>query len=114
MLAVRVGIDYALFIVGRYREQLGAGSKVAAAAGASVATAGRAVLLAGGTVICSILGLWLADLPFAGWLGTASALAVGVAVLAAVTLLPALIGLLGRRVEGLKVTHGASRDSAGA
>jgi RND superfamily putative drug exporter len=57
MLALGVGIDYALFIVSPYREHLGAGSQAAAAAGASMATAGRAVLLAGGTVICSILGL---------------------------------------------------------
>jgi RND superfamily putative drug exporter len=103
MLGLGVGIDYSLFIVTRFREELARQQNAVAAVGNALATSGRAVLFAGATVIGSILGLWLADLPFAGWLGTAAAITVGVIVLGAVTLLPALLGVLGRRIEGLKV-----------
>lgn len=99
MLGLGAGIDYALFISNRFREQLRIGHSVVESVGIALATAGRAVLFAGLTVVISILGLWLADFPFLTWMATSAVFAVTVTILAAVTLLPALLGLLGRRIE---------------
>ena len=99
MLGLGAGIDYALFISNRFREQLRLGHSVVESVGIALATAGRAVLFAGLTVVISILGLWLADFPFLTWMATSAVFAVAVTILAAVTLLPALLGLLGRGIE---------------
>ncbi len=101
MLGLGVGIDYALFIVTRYREGLSRGLPVEDAVGRAIATSGQAVLFAGSTVLVAIWGLWVSGVPFIGLVGTASSLAVAVAVAAALTLLPALLGVIGRRIDAL-------------
>lgn len=99
MVGLGVGIDYALFIVSRHREHLAAGVPVAESVGRSMATAGRAVVFAGGTVVVAILGLVFAGLPFVTAGGVGISAVVLVMVLAATTLLPALLGLAGDRVQ---------------
>ena len=103
MIGLGVGIDYALFIVTRHRQQLAQRHAVEDAAGRAMATAGQAVLFAGATVIVAIFGLWIAGIPFVGLLGTAAAIVVAVAVLAALTLLPALLGFAGRSIDRFRV-----------
>ena len=98
MVGLGVGIDYALFVLARHREFLADGAEVADAAARAVATAGRPVVFAGGTVVVSILGLAVAGVPFLTVGGLAVSFTVLVMVLASVTLLPAFLGLAGRRV----------------
>ncbi|MCC7087825.1 MAG: MMPL family transporter [Chloroflexi bacterium] len=113
MLGLGVGIDYSLFIVARFRENVFSGHSAEEAAGIAIATAGKSVAFAGGVVIVSLLGLGLMGIPFVGWIGLASAAMVAVAVLAALTLLPALLGVTGgaivraarRRTDAQRVAH---------
>ncbi|MEZ5246018.1 MAG: MMPL family transporter [Acidimicrobiales bacterium] len=98
MIGLGVGIDYALFVLSRHRDQLDAGMDVEESIGRTNATAGQAVVVAGGTVVVAILGLQLAGIPFVAALGYSASLVVAIAVLVAVTLLPALLALAGRRV----------------
>jgi len=95
MISLGVGIDYALFIVVRYRTQRHDGVGHEAALGTAVATAGAAVLFAGGTVAIGLGGLLLAGLPLLTSLGWTAAVAVGLGVAAAVGFLPAVLGLVG-------------------
>ncbi|HEX4819166.1 MAG TPA: MMPL family transporter, partial [Acidimicrobiales bacterium] len=99
MIGLGVGIDYALFVVTRHRQQLHEGMSVADSAGTANATAGQAVLFAGGTVVIAILGLQIAGLPSITMMGVATAIVVAVAMVAAVTLLPALLGLAGTKID---------------
>ena len=99
MLGLGVGIDYALFIVTRYRELVGAGRSRPDAAGWAMDTAGRAVLFAGITVVISLLGMVVIGLGFVRGLAVGAACAVAVTLVASLTLLPALLGLVGERVE---------------
>ena len=103
MVGLGVGIDYALFIVTRHRQQLHEGMSVADAAGTANATAGQAVLFAGTTVVIAILGLFLAGLPAVTMLGVSVAIVVVVAMIAAVTLLPGLLGLAGTKIDKLSI-----------
>jgi len=103
MVGLGVGIDYALFIVTRHRQHLHAGMPVDVAAGRANATAGQAVLFAGTTVVIAILGLFLAGLPAITSMGVAIALVVIVAMIAAVTLLPGLLGLAGTKIDRLSI-----------
>ena len=103
MIGLGVGIDYALFVVTRHRQHLRSGASVIDAAGAATATAGHAVLFAGGTVVIAILGLAIADLPQVTMMGAAIAIIVIIAMIAAVTLLPALLGLAGTRIDKLSI-----------
>ena len=117
MVGLGVGIDYALFLVTRHREFLAQGITVVEAAGRAVATAGQAVIFAGGTVVIAILGLGLAGVPFMTAAGVATSLIVLLMVLAAVTLLPAFLGLAGPWINriGIHRRHvGASVDDSGA
>lgn len=98
MLGLAVGIDYSLFILSRHRNQLANGMDPEESAGVSVGTAGNAVVFAGGTVIVALLGLYLVNIPFLSVMGTAAAGAVAIAVLAAVTLLPAFMGMMGPKL----------------
>ncbi|TWG93457.1 RND superfamily putative drug exporter [Nocardioides sp. J9] len=100
MVGIGVGIDYALFVVTRHRENLALGMPVAESAGLALATAGQAVVFAGGTVVVAILGLLVAGIPFVTGGGVAISAMVLVMVLASVTLLPALLSLVGHRVDG--------------
>ncbi|TDC71239.1 MMPL family transporter [Micromonospora sp. KC606] len=99
MLGLGAGIDYALFVVTRFRTALADGLPTVPAAGRAVATAGHAVLFAGATVVVAILGLLFTGIPFVGAMGVAAALTVAAMMLAALTLLPALLGLLGPHVN---------------
>ena len=103
MIGLGVGIDYSLFIVTRYRENLATGLDVEAAVGRSVATAGSAVLFAGTTVVIAICGLLISGIPYVARLGYMAGLVVAVMMLAALTLLPAIIGAVGHGIDRWKV-----------
>ncbi|MGW8766131.1 MMPL family transporter [Streptomyces sp. NPDC055815] len=98
MVGLGVGIDYALFVLARHREYLARGLDPHEAAGRAVATAGRPVVFAGGTVVVSILGLAVANVPFMTVGGFAVSIVVLIMVLASVTLLPAFLGAAGPRL----------------
>ena len=115
MIGLGVGIDYSLFIVTRYRENIADGMTIEAAAGHSVATAGQAVLFAGCTVVIAICGLAISGIPYVAKLGYMAALVVAVMMLAAITLLPAVIGLVGKNIDRWRVPSLIHhRDGAGA
>lgn len=99
MIGLGVGIDYALFIVTRYQEHLRAGESVTESVAASLDTAGRAVLFAGVTVVVSLLGMVLMGISFVTGLALAAATTVLLTMIGSVTLLPALIGLAGQRIQ---------------
>ena len=103
LLGLAVGIDYALFMVGRFREELAAGAAVAEAVETTVATAGRSIFFSGITVVVGLLGLMIIPYMSLRSMGLGGALVVLVSVLAALTLLPALLGVLGPRVNSLRV-----------
>ena len=103
MIGLGVGIDYALFIVTRHRQHLHEGMSVEDSAGTAIATAGQAVLFAGTTVVIAILGLFLAGLPAISSMGVSVALVVTVAMAAAITLLPGLLGLAGTKIDKLSI-----------
>ncbi|ADB30385.1 MMPL domain protein [Kribbella flavida DSM 17836] len=98
MLGLAVGIDYALFISSRHRSQLAEGMDPEESVARSTATAGSAVLFAGATVVIALAGLSLVGVPFLTAMGLAAAATVLTAVLVALTLLPAMLGFVGRRV----------------
>ena len=98
MLGLAVGIDYALFIINRHRQELRSGADVQTAVATAVGTAGSAVLVAGLTVVIALAGLSVVGIPFLTQMGVAAAATVVVAVLVAVTLVPAVLGFLGLRV----------------
>ena len=110
LLGLAVGIDYALFMVGRFREELAAGRTVAEAVETTVATAGRSIFFSGITVVVGLLGLM--SIPYMSMrsMGLGGALVVFVSVLAALTLLPAMLGMLGPRVDSLRVIGRRSGD----
>ena len=99
MIGLGVGIDYALFIVTRYREELHDGRGHADATAVAINTAGRAVLFAGTTVVISLMGMLIMGLAFVNGLAIGSAVVVFITMIASVTLLPALLGFAGGRVE---------------
>ena len=99
MIGLGVGIDYALFIVTRYREALHDGLSVEESVIEAIDTSGRAVVFAGVTVIVALLGLLTVGLPFVSGFSVAMAIGVGVMVVASVTLLPALLAMTGRRID---------------
>jgi putative drug exporter of the RND superfamily len=99
MLGLAVGIDYSLFILSRHRTQLALGEDPLESAATSVGTAGNAVVFAGLTVIIALLGLFVVGIPFLSVMGASAAFAVAVAIAAAITLLPALMGVLGESLR---------------
>ncbi|MFE0591688.1 MMPL family transporter [Micromonospora echinospora] len=102
MLGLAVAIDYALFIVSRYRHEVAEGRDLIEAAGRAIGTAGSAVVFAGLTVIIALAGLAVVGIPFLTEMGVAAAGTVAVAVLIALTLLPAMLGIAGRKVAATK------------
>ncbi|MER6807608.1 MMPL family transporter, partial [Streptomyces sp. NPDC000678] len=98
MLGLAVGIDYALFITSRFRDERARGSEPEEAAGRAVGTAGSAVVFAGATVFIALVGLGVVGIPELTRMGLGGAGAVALAVLVALTLVPALFGFFGRRV----------------
>ncbi len=105
MLGLGAGIDYALLIIGRYREQVAAGDSRRDASAKSAATSGASVVAAGLVVMLAIAGLLVIGVPFIGKLGLASAIAVAAVVISALTVLPILIGLFGRFLVPRKPEH---------
>jgi putative drug exporter of the RND superfamily len=98
MLGLGVGIDYALFLVTKHRVLLRRGFDVPESAGRTAGTAGAGMVFAGGTLVAAVSGLVLTGISFLAWLGFAAAVIVTIAVAAALTLVPALFGIMGERV----------------
>ena len=112
MIGLGVAIDYALFIVTRFRQELANGHSPLEAAVTAGSTAGRAVVFAGTTVAISISGLALVGIPFVALMGYGSAIAVVVAVGTAVTLLPAVLAMVGHRVDRWRLPFVRTRSTA--
>ncbi|NNF54065.1 MAG: MMPL family transporter [Acidimicrobiales bacterium] len=115
MVGLGVGIDYALFLVTRYREFLARGLPVEESVGRAVATAGQAVIFAGGTVVIAILGLAFAGVPFMTAAGVATSVVVMIMVVASVTLLPAFLGMAGHWINRVGIHrrgHHAGEDAS--
>ncbi|MEU3605770.1 MMPL family transporter [Streptomyces sp. NPDC035033] len=108
MIGLAVGIDYALFIVSRYRSELADGHGKEEAAGRATGTAGSAVVFAGLTVVIALVGLAVVNIPMLTKMGFAAAGTVVIAVLIALTLIPALLGFAGDKVIGRKERKGAA------
>ncbi|MFJ8767661.1 MMPL family transporter [Streptomyces clavifer] len=111
MIGLAVGIDYALFIVSRYRAELAEGREREEAAGRAVGTAGSAVVFAGLTVVIALVGLAVVNIPMLTKMGAAAAGTVAIAVLIALTLVPALLGFAGKRVMGRKARKAAEAEN---
>jgi RND superfamily putative drug exporter len=103
LIGIGVGIDYALLILTRFRSALVAGADERHALREAVSTAGRSVIVAGGTVVISMLGLAFMGVSFLYGVAISASLAVLVVVLASITLLPALLAIAGRRVDRLRI-----------
>jgi len=106
MIGLGVGIDYALFIVTRHKLQLSDGMELRESIARATATAGGAVVFAGTTVVIALCSLAFAGIPLVATLGFTAAIAVVIAVCAAVTLLPAMLGALGPHIDSLRVKLG--------
>ncbi|MEV5684397.1 MMPL family transporter [Streptomyces sp. NPDC052164] len=111
MIGLAVGIDYALFIVSRYRAELAEGREREEAAGRAVGTAGSAVVFAGLTVVIALVGLAVVNIPMLSKMGFAAAGTVAIAVLIALTLVPAMLGFAGKRVMGRKARKAAEAEN---
>ncbi len=105
MIGIGVGIDYALLVVTRYRESLHKGLAPRDAIELSLDTSGRAVVFAGLTVVIAIMGMFMMNLEFMRSIATAAALAVLLTMFASVTLLPALLGFVGRNIDRFGLPH---------
>jgi RND superfamily putative drug exporter len=105
MLGLGAGIDYALLIIGRYREQRAAGDTVQDAAARAGATAGTTVVAAGVIVMVAIAGLLVIGVPYIGKMGLGAALAIGAVVVSALTILPIMMGAFGRRLVPRRPEH---------
>jgi putative drug exporter of the RND superfamily len=110
MIGLGVGIDYALFLVTRHRAQRREGMEMGESIARATATSGGAVLFAGCTVIVALLSLAVVDIPLVTTLGYTAALVVAVAMAAAVTLLPALLALIGERIDALRIPLRHAQD----
>lgn len=113
MIGLGVGIDYALFIVTRHKAGLAAGLDPDESAARATATAGGAVLFAGMTVVVALLALGLAGIPLVWTLGYSAAIAVVLAILAALTFLPAVLGWIGGGINRLRIPLGREPDPDG-
>jgi len=102
MLGLAVGIDYSLFILNRHRNQLRSGTPLHESIGLANGTSGNAVVFAGATVLIALLALNLTGIPFLGLMGTVGAVCVFVAILIAITMTPALLGLVGEKILSKK------------
>jgi putative drug exporter of the RND superfamily len=115
MIGIGIGIDYALFIVTRYREGLASGLDTGASVIQAINTAGRSILFAGAVVVVSLAGLMLIGIPFVATLGLAAAVVVTLAVVVALTALPALLAVIGPRIDRWTIPafHAVASDSSG-
>jgi RND superfamily putative drug exporter len=112
MIGLGVGIDYALFIVTRHFRGMNDGLDVPESIARAVATSGGAVFFAGSTVTIALISLAIANIPLVTTMGLMAAVAVVVAVLAALTLLPAELAVLGPKINSLRVRHPPSDEQA--
>jgi RND superfamily putative drug exporter len=110
MIGIGVGIDYALFIVTRYRQQLADGMTPEQATVVAITTAGRAVLFAGTVVVISFLGILLMGFAFVQGIAVGGAAAVLVTMLASITLLPAVLGFVGNSIDRFHLPRLLHRD----
>jgi putative drug exporter of the RND superfamily len=108
MIGIGVGIDYALFIVTRYRTGLAAGLDPESAVVTAMTTAGRAVLFAGMTVVIALLGMFFMGLELLSALAVSASAAVLMVMFASITLVPALLGFAGRNIDRFGLPHRAS------
>ncbi len=113
MIGLGVGIDYALFVVTRFREGVGMGRSVEDAIVHAIDTAGRAVIFAGTVVAIALLGLFAIGIPFIAALGLAAAIVVVCCVVVAITLLPALLGYVGKHIDRWRIPglHASAHES---
>ncbi len=109
LLGLGVAVDYGLFLVARHREQLDSGMGVVESARRAEATSGAAVVVAGTTVVISILGLYISGVAFVGALGLAAAIVVAITMAAALTLVPAFMGAVKGNVRSLSARVRARR-----
>jgi RND superfamily putative drug exporter len=112
MMGLGVGIDYSLLIVTRYRQYLGEGLDPESAVVAALTTSGRAVLIAGGTVVVSLLGLFLVGQPYIIGLSAGAIVSVLLVLIGSLTLLPAMLGFAGRSMERFSIRRRANRSLA--
>ncbi len=113
MIGIGVGIDYSLFILTRYREELRAGRERIDAVGQAIATSGKAVFVSALTVVVALSGTLLVNLAAFRSMGFGAMIAVAVAGAAALTLLPALLGIVGSKIDSLSLRRRAQNQSGG-
>jgi len=114
LLGLGVAIDYGLFLMARHREQLDTGMDVITSARLAVGTSGAAIVVAGSTVVTSILGLYIAGVAFVGALGLAAAIVVAITMLVTLTLVPARMGVVGLNVRALAARLHARKEGISA
>lgn len=103
IIGLGLAIDYSLFIVSRFREELAAGADERTAVVRTMATAGRTVVVSGATVLLALAGLLIVPLPFLHGIALGGGAAIGVAIVSALVVLPAVLAVLGRRIDALSV-----------
>jgi len=114
LLGLGVAVDYGLFLVARHREQVDSGMDVVPSVRRAAGTSGAAIVVAGCTVAVSVLGLYISGVSFVGSLGLAAALVVVVTMLAALTLVPAFMGLIRENVRALSARFRARKAGLSA
>jgi len=112
LLGLGVAIDYALFLVARHREQLDAAMDLRESVANATATSGSAIVVAGGTVMLALLGLYIAGVSFVGALGLSATVVVGVAIVSSLTFVPALLRIGGSRIQSRRERRGRHDDRA--
>jgi putative drug exporter of the RND superfamily len=114
LLGLGVAVDYGLFLTARHREQLDRGMGVAESASRAEGTSGSAIVIAGSTVVVAILGLYISGVPFVGAMGLSAAVVVAVTMTAALTLVPAFMGLAKNAIRSLAARTRAHRAGISA
>jgi RND superfamily putative drug exporter len=103
MIGLGVGIDYGLFVLTRFRTATDAGESVSEATATAMTTSGRAVVFAGVTVVVALLGMYVVGIPFVDGMAVGAALMVALTMIAAITVLPALLGIAGRHIDDVQL-----------